>query len=116
MADLEELENSFDSTIYYLQNYQTAIKNYPIKNYNQKYKLLPIETYRLHGLTGSDFLKDEIPIWNYGTWVKNVRQVIKTDIEDMRNQINKADQKLNENISILAESREYKSDLPKLQS
>jgi hypothetical protein len=111
ISDLNELENSFDSTIFYLQNYQTAIKNYPIKNYNQKYKLLPIETYRLQGLTGSDFLKDEIPIWNYGVWVKKIKQVLSTDIEDMRNQINKADQKLNENISLFAETREYNPEL-----
>ncbi len=113
LVKLNELESSFDSTIYYLQNYQTAIKNYPIKSYNQKYKLLPIETYRLHGLTGSDFLKDEIPIWNYGTWVKDVKQILNTDIKDMRNLINISDQKLNENMSMLAETKEYRTDFVK---
>jgi hypothetical protein len=115
LENLNELESSFDSTIYYLQNYQTAIKSYPIKSYNQKYKLLPIETYRLHGLTGSDFLNDEIPIWNYGVWVKNIKQVLNTEIADMRNQINIADQKLNENISMLTEAREYKPDFTRLK-
>jgi hypothetical protein len=115
LDNLNELESSFDSTIYYLQNYQTSIKSYPIKNYNQKYKLLPIETYRLQGLTGSDFLNDEIPIWNYGLWVKNIKQVLNTDIVDMRNQINIADQKLNENISMLTDAREFKSDYPRLK-
>ena len=97
IKQLNELESSFDSTIYYLQNYQTAIKNYPIKEYNQKYKLLPIETYRLHGLTGSDFLKDEIPIWDYSTSVKNVRKVLDSDINSIRKEITKADNLLNNN-------------------
>jgi hypothetical protein len=113
ISKLKELENSFDSAIYYLQNYQTAIKNYPIKNYNQKYKLLPIETYRLHGLTGSDFLKDEIPIWNYGLWVKNVRHIIENEIDDIRQSISKTDQELNENIAFLSETRDYRVDFQK---
>jgi hypothetical protein len=107
---LNELENSFDSTIYYLQNYQTAIKNYPIKEYNQKYKLLPIETYRLHGLTGSDFLQDEIPIWNYGAWVKDVKKVINSDINQIRKDISTADDLLNKNTNFLLETDEFKED------
>lgn len=113
---LDELESSFDSTIYYLQNYQTAIKNYPIKDYDQKYKLLPIETYRLHGLTSSDFLKSEIPIWDYGTWVKKVKQVINGDIKELRTGIANADNILNKNTSLLLETKEYKADfeLPRI--
>jgi len=107
---LNELESSFDSTIYYLQNYQTAIKNYPIKEYNQKYKLLPIETYRLQGLTSSDFLKNEIPIWDYGTWVKKVKQVINGDIKELRAGIDKADNLLNKNTNLLLDTKEYKAD------
>jgi len=107
---INELESSFDSTIYYLQNYQTAIKNYPIKEYNQKYKLLPIETYRLHGLTGSDFLQDEIPIWDYATWVKDVKKVLNSDISNIRQEINKADNLLNLNTNLLLETRDFKED------
>ncbi|MFN8254720.1 MAG: hypothetical protein U0W24_03470 [Bacteroidales bacterium] len=111
LENLDELEKSFDSTIFYLQNYQTAIKNYPIKNYNQKYKLLPIETYRLQGLTGSDFLQDEIPIWDYRTWVKNVKQILVADIAYLRTLINKADEKLNQEITSLNEQKENKPDI-----
>lgn len=107
---LEELERSFDSTIYYLQNYQTALKNYPIKDYNQRYKLLPIETYRLHGLTSADFLQDEIPLWDYGTWVNDVNKVLNGDIINIRRDIAKADDLLNENVNLLRATKEYKDD------
>ena len=108
---LNELQNSFDSTIYYLQNYQTAIKNYPIKNYNQKYKLCPIETFRLQGLTSSDFLQDEIPIWDYGTWVKNAKKVLDNDIKDIRMLITNADNQLNQDINLLVESNVFSDDM-----
>ncbi|NJO92056.1 MAG: hypothetical protein HC831_26090 [Chloroflexia bacterium] len=93
-----------------LQNYQTALKNYPIKEYNQKYKLLPIETYRLHGLTGSDFLQNEIPIWNYGAWVKDVKKVLTSDISKIRKDIDAADDLLNKNTNLLLTANEFKDD------
>jgi hypothetical protein len=111
IRNLDELQRSFDSTIFYLQNFQTALKNYPIKNYNQKYKLYPIETYRLEGLTGSDFLQDEIPIWNYGAWVKSVKQTLNSEIQEIRTLVAQTDKELNENISFLADTREYSTDL-----
>jgi len=104
---LDELENSFDSTLYYLQNYQTSIKNYPIKKYNQEYKLLPIKTYRLQGLTGSDFLLDLIPIWDYGTWIKNLRKLLKSDIYQMKNEINITEKALTKDINRVNQMNDY---------
>jgi len=107
---LDKLANSFDSTIFYLQNYQTAIKNYPIKDYHQKYKLFPIETYRLQGLTSSDFLKDEIHLWDYGTWVKELKAVFDKDINQLRKDINKANKSLDRHIKNISNSKVYKTD------
>ena len=106
---LNNLESSFDSTIFYLQNYQTAIKNYPIKDYHQKYKLFPIETYRLHGLTSSNFLNDEIRLWDYGKWTKQVKQVLKNEIEPLRKNIIKANNQLNQSIKNINNSK-YQSN------
>lgn len=107
---LDNLANSFDSTIFYLQNYQTALKNYPIKDYHQKYKLFPIETYRLEGLTGTDFLKDEIHLWNYGAWVKDLKAVLGNDISQLRKDINNANKDLDRYIKKISNSKSYKSD------
>ncbi|MBN1253570.1 MAG: hypothetical protein JXR51_10665 [Bacteroidales bacterium] len=107
MKKLNELESSFDSTLYFLQNYQTAVKNYPIKNYNQKYKLLPIDTYRLQGLTGSDFLLDLIPIWDYGTWIKSLKKLMKSDLFQLRNEIDITEKALNRNVDKLLNMNDY---------
>lgn len=110
LKKLEQLESSFDSTIFYLQNYQTALKNYPIKDYNQKYKLFPIETYRLQGLTGSNFLNDEIRLWDYGSWTKELRKVLNNEIKPLRNDIEKANSKLDKSIAEIQKSKNYKLD------
>ena len=110
---LNRLEDSFDSTIFSLQNYQTAIKNYPIKEHKQKYKLYPIKTYRLQGLTSSNFLQDEIHLWDYGTWVKEFRMALNTDIEQLRRDIERTNKDLDKNINSIASSNEYKLDFKK---
>ena len=111
MKKLDKLESSFDSTLYFLQNYQTAIKNYPVRNYQQEYKLLPIKTYRLHGLTGSDFLLDLIPIWDYGTWIKNLRELMKTDIFQMKNEIILTENAFKKDIDRLNNMDNYSFDI-----
>lgn len=113
LQKLTALESSFDSTIFYLQNYQTAIKNYPIKDYNQKYKLFPIETYRLQGLTSSNFLNDEIHLWDYGTWTKKVRNVLNNEITPLRKDIINANNQLDKSISNIQNSKTYKADFNK---
>jgi len=110
---VNKLNNSFDSTIFYLQNYQTAIKNYPIKEHNQKYKLYPIETYRLHGLTSSDFLKEEIHLWDYGSWVKELNTKLNTNIKELRKDISKANKNLDKHIKNIVGNNEYKTDFKK---
>ncbi|MEN8119018.1 MAG: hypothetical protein ABFS35_01665 [Bacteroidota bacterium] len=110
---LDDLENSFDSTIYYLQNYQTAIKNYPIKEHNQKYQLYPIETYRLQGLTSSDFLKDKIHLWDYGTWVKDFKLILNTDIKQLRGDVGRANKDLDKHLKSITNSNKYKTDFKK---
>ncbi len=84
---LKKLQVLFDSTQFLYQQYKAAITSYPIKNYNQKIKLQDILTYRLEGITNTNFLADTIFIWNYDKWGKEVRNVIISDITQLRSQI-----------------------------
>ena len=85
---LSELKQAYDSTILYLDHYKLLISNYPIQGYHQNYSIKNIETYRLSGLiTQSDFLGNNIQLWNYGMWVDDVNAVMKTDISALRTKI-----------------------------
>jgi len=74
LKKLNDLEMFYDSTLIYFHNYKKAIKKYPIKGYNQEYTLKQIITYRLNGLTNSNFLKESFYLWDYKTWVKEVEK------------------------------------------
>lgn len=76
----DNLSLSFDSVMYYFSEFKTALGNYPIKDYDQKMKIIKIETYRLEGLTSSNFLKPEIPIWDYKTWVNDAFKLMDGDV------------------------------------
>lgn len=43
-----------------------------------RFKWIPIELYRLDGLTYSDFLASEVTLWDYRTWVENFRNLHQT--------------------------------------
>lgn len=74
LQNINNLEMYFDSTKIYFNNYKKAIKAYPIKGYNQEYELKKIITYRLNGLTNSNFLENKFYLWDYKTWVNEVKK------------------------------------------
>ncbi|MCQ2973641.1 MAG: hypothetical protein MJ211_02375 [Bacteroidales bacterium] len=83
---LNSLSQNFDSVTYYFDEFKTALANYQIKDYNQKLNLIPISTYRLDGLTHSNFLNSQINIWDYRSWVSQVLSTMNSDITDIRKQ------------------------------
>lgn len=97
--EIADLKSSFDSTLFYFQEFKVAIKNYPIKEYRQDYVLKEIKTYRLEGLTSSDFLQNEVPIWDYGQWVKEVNKNLNKDIKNLTKQTLDANNELTKSIS-----------------
>lgn len=92
---LNRLKHHFDSTLFYLEKYQNLIQDYPINNYNQKYTLRPVITYRLDGLiTQSNFLKNDIKLWNYGQWVDDIQSTINAAITTLRENVVKYEKAL----------------------
>ncbi len=108
ISKLNNLESNFDSTLIYFQEYKNAIGEYPIKGYNQEYKLRQIITYRLDGLTNSNFLKNEISLWNYKQWVVKIRETKANRIKNNRNDIVSAETNIKNIINQL--SKEEYSD------
>lgn len=96
---MQKLVTDFDSTLSYFQLYKDALKKFPIQNYNQTYKLKDIITYRLDGLTYSDFLQNNIILWNYKKWVQDVNKMKESMVKDNKiyiaNQNNEINTKIN---------------------
>jgi hypothetical protein len=100
-----QLKMNYDSSIFFLENYLKLIKEYPIQGHKQTYKVKAINTYRLDGLiTRMNFLTNSIDLWDYGTWVDNVRKKVKTDVEDLRLKITKTNEKLDETLQKISVS------------
>lgn len=83
-AQLKDLSQNFDSVKYYFDEFKSALGSYPIKDYDQKTKVVPIETYRLEGLTPSDFLKPVINIWDFNSWVAEAFSKMDGDIVKLK--------------------------------
>ncbi len=108
----KNLSASFDSTLFYFQEYKTALKNYPVKKYNPTYQLQPIITFRLEGLTSSNFLKNEVPIWDYGTWVRDLFATLNSEIKENRNKAMLVDGEMNQKIEDLSTANFTKETPP----
>ncbi len=100
---LLKIKNDFDSTLLFFKNFSTAIVKYPILNYHQKYELKTIETYRLDGLTHSNFLKNEIVLWNYATWVNEINKIKSSQISANSKEISKINKIVVENLRMVAD-------------
>lgn len=83
IKELEVLKNQFDSTMYYLNGFKKALVECPVGNYNPEYKLVPIDIYRLHGLTSTNFLNNKISLWDFGSWYDSFQKTRNTDIYEL---------------------------------
>ncbi len=106
LSDMQRLKSDFDSTLVYFQLYKDALKKFPIQNYNQTYKLKDIITYRLDGLTYSDFLQNDILLWNYKKWVQDVYRMKESMVKETRTEIANQDSEIKAKIKAIL-SGEY---------
>lgn len=52
-----------------IKRFQDRLAVMPIEGYEPVFHFRPISYFRLEGLTCTDFLKNEISLWDYATWV-----------------------------------------------
>jgi len=114
-SEMHKLESHFDSTLVYFQLYKEALNKFPIQNYNQSYKLNNIITYRLDGLTYSDFLQNAILLWDYKKWVHDVKQVKESIVKNNRTEITNLDSEIKSKIKTVL-SGEYSDHYPKFKT
>lgn len=80
MAHAEECEKQF-------MEYKRLTKLYPIANYKQIYEKIPIETFRLDGLTNSDFFSNRFNMWDYASWIAKFEQTFNSQIAPLRKDV-----------------------------
>lgn len=110
----DDLSQNFDSVLYYFNEFKAALGNYPIKDYNQQLKIIKIETYRLEGLTSSNFLQKEIPIWDYKTWVSDAYKLMDGDVSYCKNNAEKEIKRLRAKIETLKSQNAETDSIPEI--
>ncbi len=83
--ELKKLSRDYDSVMICFSVFKNELSNYPIKQYNQQLDIKPIDTYRLEGLTSSNFIQPKIPVWDYQGWVKEATKLLDGNISEIKN-------------------------------
>ena len=67
--DLERLARDAKPLPKLIETYLSALALEPLEGYHPTFRWQAIELYRLDGLTKTDFLQNDIALWDYATWV-----------------------------------------------
>jgi hypothetical protein len=101
LGTLLELETEYNSTLEEFKAYKSLLKEIPLTGYNQNYELVPIRTFRLDGITNSDFLQQKFTLWNYGEWVNRYRRIYQDNIITLRSEIDSIQRQFDDNFDII---------------
>ncbi len=96
--------------------YDKALKKVEIEGYSPKFSFRPISYFRVEGLTCSDFLSNEVVLWDYAQWTDEFMREeakVKKLKAELANESNSLDKKsdfeaaLKENTLLLNRIRQY---------
>lgn len=96
--ELFHLKNEFTKTIENFKAYREAVKKYPIKSYNQYWTVKPIKKYGFDGFTIASFLKQEVALWDFESWINELLKRAENNLQPVRLQIRQFEKKLNRTI------------------
>lgn len=99
---IDILEQEFQACLKEFEAYRSLLEAFPILDYDQRYRLRPIETYRLEGLTNSDFLENQFVLWDFGGWVDAFRATFEGDIMALRKEIEQIQEMFDDNLNRLS--------------
>jgi hypothetical protein len=105
-AELKAIGQAYDSSLTYLNLLKKALQAYPLNTYHPEYEIRKIETFRLDGLSGSEFLSNKIMLWDYSGWTNAFLKIMESDIRSLREKIKVNEEKLRITGSLLSEGGE----------
>lgn len=84
---LSAIEASYETCITSFKEYKDILKVHSLLNYRQILDTKEIQTFRLDGLTNSDFLQNRFFVWDFKSWVDNFKSTLESDILPLRKEI-----------------------------
>jgi hypothetical protein len=103
-TNLKNLQDNFDSTLYYLDKLKNSLEEYPMSDYKISYSLLPVPVYRLHGLTSSNFITKNVTLWDFKSWVNSFNEVLNDDVAFLYRKVEEVHKENIDNIEKLKRS------------
>ena len=94
-TELEMLAREAEPLKKLISNYQSALALEPIEGYNPYFRWQPIELYRLDGLTTTNFLQNDVALWDYALWVAHFLHQQKEQYERLYADVEKEYTRLN---------------------
>ncbi len=95
-TQFEAMKSEYFEAERFFNKYKELIQAYEI-GYNQVWDVHDLSVYRLDGLSAEiNFLVDEIEIWNYAKWVDDTRAYIKENIDQLRLDLAREDDRTNQ--------------------
>jgi hypothetical protein len=113
---LEQLATVFDSSQFAFKNYRSTLQALGKTGYNQIVDLQEIKDFKKEGSSLTDFMTDDLRLWDYTGWAKKTIRIIIDEIYPLRkelvafdSQINKLREKIKKD-SVVVDTQELRNN------
>jgi len=115
LVELNNLIAVYDSSQVAFKSYKSILQTMGKTDYNQDLTLLEINDFKKDGITGADFLVNDLRLWDYTRWAQKSFEVIQKEIVPLRDNLISYDVEINKlHEKLKKDSVSVKSDLTKL--
>lgn len=88
---IQEVGVSFDSSMYHLDRYRETYQLLPhLDKREVKVNFNAIDHFRMNGITPTNFLADEIDVWDYRDWSDRFSKLIEEEVDGLKDEIRNA--------------------------
>lgn len=95
ILELDQLASTFDSSQVSFKNYKTITSALGKTGYNQTIDLQEIKDFKKEGSSVSDFMADDLKLWDYTEWAKKTVRIIRDEVYPLRKELLVFDSEIN---------------------
>ncbi len=95
ILELDQLASTFDSSQVAFKNYKTTSQALGKTGYNQIIDLQEIKDFKKEGSAMSDFMMDDLKLWDYTEWAKKTVRIIRDEVYPLRHELIAFDAEIN---------------------